>query len=100
MEGAQSHAAYSRHIDARYYTPHPAVDWLAGTVQETNTENEEAYASPSGSRRFAGLNGSTRSSPRRTLRCLRLAKNKARFARQGVVCVVQDYRYSRSFSTN
>ncbi len=84
-----SHAAYSRHIDARYYTPHPAVDWLAGTVQETNTENEEAYV-----RRIEEICRAERIDtifPSSDAEVYVFAKNKARFARQGVVCVVQDY---------
>jgi hypothetical protein len=49
MEGANrmaarlSHAANSRLVDKRCYTPSPATDWRAGRVQKENTESEEAY---------------------------------------------------------
>ena len=35
--------AYSRYIDARYSVPSPEQDWLAGRIQPTNTEAEEAF---------------------------------------------------------
>lgn len=38
-----SHAANSRLVDKRYYTPSPAEDWSAGKIQRENTEREEAY---------------------------------------------------------
>jgi len=38
-----SHAANSRLVDKRYYTPSPAEDWRAGRIQRENTEREEAY---------------------------------------------------------
>jgi biotin carboxylase len=38
-----SHAANSRLVDKRYYTPSPARDWRAGRVQKENSEGEEAY---------------------------------------------------------
>jgi hypothetical protein len=38
-----SHAANSRLVDKRYYTPSPAKDWRAGRIQQENTESEEAY---------------------------------------------------------
>jgi biotin carboxylase len=38
-----SHAANSRLVDKRYYTPSPAKDWRAGRIQKENTEREEAY---------------------------------------------------------
>src|SRR5512139_4138102 len=38
-----SHAANSRLVDKRYYTPSPAKDWRAGKIQRENTETEEAY---------------------------------------------------------
>jgi hypothetical protein len=83
-----SHAAHSRHIDACYYTPHSAVDWLAGVVQDTNTENEEAYV-----RRIEDICRAERIDtifPSSDAEVYVFAKNKARFARQGIVCIVQD----------
>ena len=38
-----SHAANSRLVDKRCYTPSPAEDWRAGRIQKENTESEEAY---------------------------------------------------------
>jgi biotin carboxylase len=38
-----SHAANSRLVDKRYYTPSPAEDWRAGRIQKENTKKEEAY---------------------------------------------------------
>jgi biotin carboxylase len=38
-----SHAANSRLVDKRCYTPSPAKDWRAGRIQKENTESEEAY---------------------------------------------------------
>src|SRR5688572_11994609 len=38
-----SHAANSRLVDKRYYTPSPAQDWRAGRIQKENTAREEAY---------------------------------------------------------
>ncbi len=38
-----SHAANSRLVDKRYYTPYPAEDWRAGRIQRENTEKEEFY---------------------------------------------------------
>jgi predicted ATP-grasp superfamily ATP-dependent carboligase len=49
MEGSNrltarlSHAANSRLVDKRYYTPSPARDWRAGRIQKENTESEEGY---------------------------------------------------------
>ena len=84
-----SHAARSRYVDARYFTPHPAVDWLAGIMQEANTENEEAYV-----RRIEEICRLERIDtifPSSDAEVYIFSKNKARFARQGIVCVVQDY---------
>lgn len=38
-----SHAARSRLVDRRYFTPSPAADWRAGRIQRQNTEREEKY---------------------------------------------------------
>jgi predicted ATP-grasp superfamily ATP-dependent carboligase len=38
-----SHAANSRLVDKRYYTPSPAADWRAGRIQKENSDREEAY---------------------------------------------------------
>lgn len=38
-----SHAARSRLVNKRYFTPSPAADWRAGRIQRENTEREESY---------------------------------------------------------
>jgi biotin carboxylase len=38
-----SHAANSRLVDKRYYTPSPEADWRAGRIQKENSESEAAY---------------------------------------------------------
>ena len=38
-----SHAARSRLVDKRYFTPSPAADWRAGKIQRENTDKEENY---------------------------------------------------------
>jgi biotin carboxylase len=38
-----SHAARSRLVDKRYFTPSPAADWKAGRIQRENTEKEKRY---------------------------------------------------------
>jgi len=84
-----SHAANSRHVDARHYTPNPSVDWLAGIMQDTNTDNEEAYV-----RRIEEICRAERIDtifPSSDAEVYIFSKNKPRFAHQGVVCVVQDY---------
>jgi biotin carboxylase len=84
-----SHTANSRYIDARYYTPNPSADWLAGIMQETNTENEEAYV-----RRIEEICERERIDtifPSSDSEVYVFSKNKRRFAQRGVVCVVQDY---------
>ena len=83
------HTANSRYIDARYYTPNPAADWLAGLMQQTNTENEEAYV-----RRIEEICERERIDtifPSSDAEVYIFSKNKPRFAQRGVVCVVQDY---------
>lgn len=85
-----SHAARSKYVDARYYTPHPAVDWLAGIMQDANTENEEAYV-----RRIEEICRLERINtifPSSDAEVYIFSKNKTRFAQHGIVCVVQDYK--------
>ena len=38
-----SHAANSRSVDKRYYTPSPERDWRAGRIQKENSQREAAY---------------------------------------------------------
>jgi carbamoylphosphate synthase large subunit len=65
------------------------VDWLAGIMQQHNTENEEAYVS-----RIEEICRAERIDtifPSSDAEVYVFAKNKQRFASQGVLCVVQDY---------
>jgi len=83
-----SHAANSRHVDARYYVPNPDEDWLAGLIQDANTDNEEAYV-----RRIEEICRLERIDtifPSSDGEVYVLSKNKPRFERQGILCVVQD----------
>jgi predicted ATP-grasp superfamily ATP-dependent carboligase len=41
--GFRGLVAYSRFVDARHEVPHFANDWLAGRLEDANTEAEEAY---------------------------------------------------------
>jgi predicted ATP-grasp superfamily ATP-dependent carboligase len=84
-----SHTANSRYVDARYYAPNPSIDWLAGIMQESNTENEEAYV-----RRIEEICDHEQLDtifPSSDSEVYVFSKNKRRFAQHGVVCVVQDY---------
>jgi biotin carboxylase len=84
-----SHTANSRYVDARYYTPNPSADWLAGIMQETNTESEEAYV-----RRIEEICERERIDtifPSSDSEVYVFSKNKRRFAQRGVVCVAQEY---------
>jgi predicted ATP-grasp superfamily ATP-dependent carboligase len=84
-----SHTANSRYVDARYYAPDPSVDWLAGIMQETNTENEEVYV-----RRIEEICEREHLDtifPSSDAEVYVFAKNKHRFAQRGVMCVAQDY---------
>ena len=84
-----SHGANSRHLDARYYVPNPEADWLAGIMRESNTESEEAYV-----RRIEEICHAERIDtifPSSDAEVYVFSKNKSRFARQGIVCVVQEY---------
>lgn len=85
-----AHTANSRYVDARYYTSNPSGDWLAGLLQETNTENEEAYV-----RRIEEICDRERIDtifPSSDGEVYVFSKNKPRFAKRGVMCVVQDYK--------
>ena len=84
-----AHTANSRYVDGRYYAPNPSLDWLAGVMQETNTENEETYV-----RRIEEICEREQLDtifPSSDAEVYVFAKNKHRFAQRGVVCVAQDY---------
>ena len=88
-----SHAANSRLVDARYYVPNPDEDWLAGSIQNTNTDKEEAYVE-----RIEEICRRERIDtifPSSDGEVYVLSKNKPRFERQGILCVVQDHEALR-----
>jgi biotin carboxylase len=84
-----SHAANSRLVDKRYYTPSPAKDWRAGRIQKANTEREEVYIQ-------AILCICEKESidtifPSFDPHVYVFSKNKERFQRIGVLIPVPDY---------
>ena len=84
-----SHAAHSRHVDARYFVPDPEPDWLAGVIEDANTDTQEAYV-----RRIEDIARRERVDtifPSSDAEVFVLSKNKARLEQQGFLCVVQDY---------
>ncbi len=84
-----SHGANSRCVDARYFVPHPETDWLRGTVQESNTDNEEAYVQRI--EEICSMEHIDTIFPSSDAEVYIFSKNKSRFTRQGILCVVQDY---------
>ena len=84
-----SHAANSRLVDKRYYTPSPAEDWRAGRIQSANTEKEEAYVQ-------ALLEICEKEKidtifPSFDPHVYVVSKNKTRFEKLGVLIPVPDY---------
>ena len=84
-----SHGANSRCVDARYFVPHPETDWLRGTVQESNTDNEEAYVQRI--EEICSMEHIDTIFPSSDAEVYIFSKNKSRFTRQGILCVVQEY---------
>ena len=84
-----SHAAQSRHVDARYLVPAPGADWMAGVIQDANTEKEQAYLDRI--EEVCRLERIDTIFPSSEPEVYILSKNKARLERQGILCVVQDY---------
>ena len=84
-----SHAANSRLVDKRYYTPSPAKDWRAGRIQKENTKSEEAYIQ-------AVLSICEREKidtifPSFDPHVYVFSKNKERFEKMGILIPVPDY---------
>jgi biotin carboxylase len=84
-----AHAAASRLVDKRYYTPSPAADWRAGIIQRENTEREEAYIQAV--LRICESENIDALFPSFDPHVYVFSKNKERFARLGVVIPVPDY---------
>ena len=84
-----SHAANSRLVDKRYYTPSPAKDWRAGKIQRENTETEEAYIRAI--ERICEQEKIDTIFPSFDPHVYVFAKNKERFDRFGVLIPIPDY---------
>jgi biotin carboxylase len=84
-----SHAANSRLVDKRCYTPSPAQDWRAGKIQRENTEREESY--------IRAVEMICKEEKIDTIfpsfdpHVYVFSKNKERFERMGVLIPVPDY---------
>ncbi|MGB7949506.1 MAG: ATP-grasp domain-containing protein [Candidatus Binatia bacterium] len=84
-----SHAANSRLVDKRCYTPSPAKDWRAGRIQKENTEAEEVYI-----RALLGLCEKEKIDtifPSFDPHVYVFSKNKEKFEKIGVLIPVPDF---------
>jgi biotin carboxylase len=84
-----SHAANSRLVDKRYYTPSPEKDWRAGRIQKENTESEEAYI-----KAIVGIcerENIDTIFPSFDPHVYVFSKNKERFENSGILIPVPDY---------
>ncbi len=82
-------SAWSRHVSKRYTVPDCSADWRAGRIEEENTAHEEAYI-----RRIEEICAMEEIDtifPSYDAEVFVFAKNKARFASQGIVTVVPAY---------
>jgi biotin carboxylase len=84
-----SHAANSRLVDKRCYTPSPAKDWRAGRIQKENTEREEAYIQAVLS--ICEQEKINTIFPSFDPHVYVFSKNKERFEKRGVLIPVPDY---------
>jgi biotin carboxylase len=84
-----SHAANSRLVDRRYFTPSPVKDWRAGRVQKENTASEEAYIKAV--MRICEDEKIDTIFPSFDPHMYVFSKNKARFKRMGILIPIPDY---------
>jgi biotin carboxylase len=84
-----SHAARSRLVDRRYFTPSPAADWRAGRIQQENTENEENYIQAV--LRICEDEKIDTIFPSFDPHVYVFSKNKERFERLGILIPIPDY---------
>jgi biotin carboxylase len=84
-----SHAANSRLVDKRYYTPSPAKDWRAGRIQQENSEGEEAYIRAV--LEICAQENIDTIFPSFDPHVYVFSKNKERFQQRGVLIPVPDY---------
>ena len=89
LAGRLSHAANSRLVDKRYYTPSPAQDWRAGRIQKENTVREEAYIQAI--LRICEREQIDTVFPSFDPHVYVLSKNKERFKEIGVLVPIPDY---------
>lgn len=79
---------YSRLVDAKYRVPHFASDWLAGRLQDGNTEAEEAYIQRI--EQICALERVDTIFPSLDPEVYLFAKNKQRLSDKGIVSVVPE----------
>jgi biotin carboxylase len=84
-----SHAANSRLLDKRYYTPSPAEDWRAGRIQRENTVSEENYVRAV--ERICEKEKIDTIFPSFDPHVYVFSKNKARFGKVGILIPVPDF---------
>jgi biotin carboxylase len=84
-----SHAANSRLVDKRCYTPSPVKDWRTGRIQKENTESEEAYIQSVLS--ICEQEKIDTIFPSFDPHVYVFSKNKDRFEKRGVLIPVPDY---------
>lgn len=82
-------SSWSRHVSKRYSVPDCSADWRAGRIEADNTPAEEAYI-----QRIEAICAKENIDtifPSYDAEVFVFAKNKARFATQGIVTVVPGY---------
>jgi biotin carboxylase len=84
-----SHAARSRLVDRRYFTPSPVADWRAGRIQRENTKKEENYIQTV--LRICEQEKIDTIFPSFDPHVYVFSKNKEKFERLGVVIPIPDY---------
>lgn len=85
---------YSRFVDASYRVPHFASDWLAGRLQDENTEAEEAYIQRI--EHICTLERIDTIFPSLDPEVYLFAKNKRRLSDKGVLAVVPELEVVRA----
>lgn len=82
-------AAFSRHVDSRYQAPHFSNSWRSGCISRENSPDEESYVREI--ERICAREAIDVIFPSLDPEVYVFAKNKSRFQKQGVLCVVPDY---------
>jgi biotin carboxylase len=84
-----SHAARSRLVERRYFTPSPEADWRTGKIQRENTEKEENYIQVV--LKICEQEKISTIFPSFDPHVYVFSKNKEKFKRLGIVVPVPDY---------